>query len=207
MNFYGDLVQFYGSNPSGHPLTVIVNSLANSLYMRYVYCLLNPEGQNCDNFKKDVALMTYGDDNIMGVKQGCDWFNHTRIQYALSTIGIKYTMADKEAESVPYISITQASFLKREWRFDNDIGYHMCPLEHDSIVKMLTRVVASSIPLEEQTMEVVASAVREYFHYGKDVFELKSEMLQKAVEEAGLLPYVEDHTFPSWLSLKEKFLN
>jgi hypothetical protein len=40
----GDLIEFYGSNPSGHPLTVIVNGLANALYMRYCYAKLSPEG-------------------------------------------------------------------------------------------------------------------------------------------------------------------
>eukprot|EP00494_Astrolonche_serrata_P033746 UN34015 len=41
IEFNGDLMQFYGSNPSGHPLTVIINSLANSLYVRYAYRLAN----------------------------------------------------------------------------------------------------------------------------------------------------------------------
>ena len=58
-NMHGDLVEFFGSNPSGHPLTVIINSIANSLYMRYCYTVLNPKHTSC-TFKQDVALMTYG---------------------------------------------------------------------------------------------------------------------------------------------------
>jgi hypothetical protein len=42
VDFNGDLIQFFGSNPSGHPLTVIINGLANSLYMRYCYYQTNP---------------------------------------------------------------------------------------------------------------------------------------------------------------------
>jgi hypothetical protein len=30
VNMNGDLVEFYGTNPSGHPLTVVINSLVNS---------------------------------------------------------------------------------------------------------------------------------------------------------------------------------
>jgi len=69
VNVNGDLVEFFGTNPSGHPLTVIVNSIVNSLYMRYAYCLINPQGKNCRHFKKNVNLMTYGDDNAMGVSR------------------------------------------------------------------------------------------------------------------------------------------
>lgn len=37
VDFNGDLVQFYGSNPSGNPLTVILNSIVNSLRMRCLF--------------------------------------------------------------------------------------------------------------------------------------------------------------------------
>lgn len=60
VNLNGDLVGFFGTEPSGHPLTVIVNSLVNSLYMRYSYTLLNP-AKSCADFKRNVNLFTYGD--------------------------------------------------------------------------------------------------------------------------------------------------
>ena len=91
-NFNGDLIMFLGSNPSGHPLTVIVNSLVNSLYMRYVYRQVAPHAEK-ERFKQNMHLYTYGDDNIMGVRKGCDWFNHTVIATKLSEIGVEYTMA------------------------------------------------------------------------------------------------------------------
>ncbi len=39
-------------------------------------------------------------------------FSSYRIATALKIIGVDYTMAEKEAESVPYISIIDASFFK-----------------------------------------------------------------------------------------------
>jgi hypothetical protein len=108
----GDLVEFFGSNPSGHPLTVVINSLVNSLYVRYSYAILNPAGETAADFKENVALQTYGDDNVMGVSSTCTWFNHTSLANALASVGIVYTMADKEAVSVPFIHISQVSFLK-----------------------------------------------------------------------------------------------
>lgn len=112
MDFNGDVVQFFGSNPSGHPLTVIINGLVNSLYFRYVYFALNPQHE-VRTFKQKVRLITYGDDNIFGVCASAPWFNHTTISGALAECGVVYTMADKEAESIPYINISDATFFEK----------------------------------------------------------------------------------------------
>ena len=205
VDFNGDLIQFYGSNPSGHPLTVIINGLANSLYMRYCYAVLSKDG-NCKNFKKDVNLMTYGDDNIMGVNPKCEFFHHTSIQEVLADVNVQYTMADKEAASVPFIHIRDGNFLKRTWRKDEDVGAYLCPLEHDSIAKMLTICVKSkSITLEEQSIAAMSTALREYFFYGREVYIEKRELLQQIAEENDLRHYIEDSTFPTWEELKDQF--
>ena len=205
VDFHGDLIEFYGSNPSGHLLTVIVNGLANCLYMRYCYSVLSPN-KNCDDFKSNVTLMTYGDDNIMGVSRHCDFFDHTKIVKVLEEINIKYTMADKESESVPFIHIDNANFLKRTWRYDVDVKGILCPLEHESIEKMLTVCVASkTISSETQAVAVIATALREYFFYGKQVYEEKMEMFKEVIEENDLQFYVEDYVFPSWQSLCDDF--
>jgi hypothetical protein len=86
-NFNGDLMRFFGSNPSGHPLTVIINCLVNSIYMRYCYHELNP-AKEVDTFQENVSLITYGDDNAAGSR--VDWFNHTEIARILSEVGIGY---------------------------------------------------------------------------------------------------------------------
>lgn len=204
-DFNGDLVQFFGSNPSGNPLTVIINGLVNALYIRYCYYVLNPK-KEVDSFKENVSLITYGDDNIMGISKNIDWLNHTTIQAALSDLGITYTMADKEAVSVPFINISEATFLKRSWRFDEDIGFYLCPLDHDSIEKMLMVWTQSkSICAEEQICAVVSAAVREYFYYGKDVFEQKRNMLMNVMNKEQYIPWIEDSTFPTWEQLKKQF--
>lgn len=205
VDFNGDLVEFFGSNPSGHPLTVIVNCLANSLYMRYCWMVLSGD-KDCSRFKAHVALITYGDDNALGVSRLASFFNHTTIQSALASIGITYTMADKEAASVPYISIDEVSFLKRTWRLDNDVGAYLAPLEEASIAKSLTRVVASkTVPPEKQATDILSAACREYFFYGKEVFHEKRQMLMEIADECALGAYVEESTFPTWIELKDNF--
>lgn len=205
VDFNGDLIQFYGSNPSGHPLTVIINCLVNSLYMRYVYYTLNPQKQ-VKTFKSRVSLMTYGDDNIMSVSDKIPWYNHTSISNAFKNMGIDYTMPDKEAESVPYISITQATFLKRGWRYDSEVGAYLAVLDHDSIEKMLTVWVRSrAVSEEEQAMSVISSAIREYFYYGKPTFEKRRVLFQTMINDLGLALWQEDWVLPTWEELRKAF--
>ncbi|UCR92468.1 MAG: polymerase protein [Apis picorna-like virus 1] len=205
IDFFGDLIKFYNSNPSGQPLTVIINSFVNSLYMRYAYFMLNPEHE-VRSFKSNVKLMTYGDDNIMGVSVLVPWFNHSSIAAVLAAIGVDYTMADKEEASRPYISINESTFLKRTFRYDEDIGAVVAPLSHDSIEKSLTScVISKSVCAEEQCVSIISSAIREYFYYGKQIYEAAKIMFQEVILENNLQPYVIDATLPPYELLLEQF--
>jgi len=207
VDFNGDLVQFYGSNPSGNPLTVILNSIVNSLRMRYVYFMLNPE-HSVSTFKENVNLMTYGDDNIMSVSRECDWFNHSSISETFATLNIVYTMADKESESVPFINIEDASFLKRTWRMDDNLKCFVAPLEEESIEKSLMVWTRSkSITKEVQGIDVISSALREYFWYGEKIYNEKLYLLKDLVKDLGWELWVQDSTFPTYPSLCYDFIH
>lgn len=204
-NFNGDLMRFFGSNPSGHPLTVIINCIVNSLYMRYCYHELNPEHEVM-SFKKFVALITYGDDNAMG--SAVDWFNHTAISAVLKTVGINYTMADKLAESVPFIPIEEVSFLKRSFTWNDELRAYMATLDTESIWKSLMIFVPSKTDCpQKQCLDIVRSAVSEWFFYGRERFEKECALLKELVHEVGLDIYVESNTFSTWEELSERFIS
>jgi len=205
IDYNGDLVEFYGSNPSGHPLTVEINSIVNSLYMRYCYHELNPANE-VDTFKQNVSLMTYGDDNIGSVNKKCTFFDHTKIQKILASVDVKYTMADKESESVPFIHINDANFLKRKWRWEDELQAYACPLDESSIHKMLTKVVQSkSVTLEQQSCDNIDCAIREYFWYGKDIFQQKRELLLNIAFKNNLQFCMKSSFAPKWDELCRKF--
>jgi hypothetical protein len=152
--------------------------------------------------------MTYGDDNICGVSDEIPWFNHTAISESLAKIGVVYTMADKEAESRPYINISESSFLKRSWRYDENTKTHLATLDPDSIVKSLTIWVRSkSITAEEQIIDIIGSANEEYFFYGKEVYERKQIMFRDIIKLYGLERYVKESTLPSYDSLLAKYFD
>lgn len=205
VDFNGDLIQFHGSNPSGHPLTVVINSIANCLYLRVAYIILNPFKESF-SFKQNVRAMTYGDDNALGVSNDIKWYNHSSISQILATFGITYTMADKTSESIPYINIDDVSFLKRSWRYDPDIGDYLAPLEEESIIKsLMINVKSKTISHQAQAIEVVNSAVREYFFYGKEKFEQMSNLLKQIVHDSNLDDYIKENTFPTWDQLRDDF--
>jgi hypothetical protein len=199
-NFNGDLVQFLGSNPSGHPLTVIINCLVNSLYMRYCYRVLNPD-KEVSTFRDNVSLMTYGDDNIMSSR--VDWFNHCAISSTLARHGVTYTMADKEAESLPFVHISEATFLKRSWRYEPELDAYMCPIEHATLDKMMTTWIPSKVQgTFAHAEELIRNVGTEYFWYGKSVFEEKQRVLRDIASEVIPEEYITENTFPSWEFLK-----
>lgn len=204
-NVNGDLVEFFGTNPSGHPLTVILNSLVNSLYMRYCFLTLNPE-RSVSNFKQFVKLITYGDDNTMGVSPLTPWFNHTAIQAVLASIGVEYTMADKNSASVPFINIADCAFLKRRWVWDEEVQAYLAPLEEESIIKSLTVWVPSdTLDCYAQMVFVISSANNEYFFYGRKKFEEKHAFFKELLAQEPYCHYVTESTLPSFDSLLERF--
>ncbi len=205
-NVNGDLFEFFGSNPSGQPLTVLLNSIVNALYLRYAFRVLNPE-KEVVTFKKKVAATTYGDDNAFGVSVKAPWYNHTTIQSALADIGLTYTMADKTAESVPYIHIDDVSFLKRTWRWCDDVGNYTCPLDEESIIKSLT-VWTPSSELDEYAhmLQVLTAANNEYFFHGREMFEEKHKFFNELLQREPYSFYAASQPLPTYDQLVARFL-
>lgn len=204
--YNGVFVKVFGSNPSGHPLTVIINNLQNSIYLRYAYYALY-ENEQVPLFHNRVALICYGDDNAMSVHEDDKKFNHTAISNELAKVGIKYTMADKEAESVPFITLEETSFLKRGFVYNEILGNWVAPIEEASIVKSLhnymSRRGSTALP-EEIAGDAIKSAAREYFFHGKDVYELRKEQLEQIRDIHGLVTFVGE--LPSYQDMIDGYL-
>jgi hypothetical protein len=214
MDFNNDLVKFFGSMPSGMFATVDINSIVNSLYLRYTFVDLYKEYiEDIDDFDKifklfdnNIHVLTYGDDNVINVSNNCNWYNHTNIAKSFKKMDIDYTMADKNAESVPFIHISNVSFLKRTWRYDLDLNSYVAPLDHDSIEKMLMVWVSSdTISPESQCVAVISSAIREYFFYGREIFEEKHNLFKQLLIELNLSMCINETVLPSYDDLIKQF--
>ena len=197
----GVFIQMAASNPSGHPLTVIVNNIANSFYERYAFYKIYSDTKNPPKFRDRVSPQNYGDDNAMGVHPDEERFNHTAMANVLKDVGITYTMADKEAESKPYIGLDELSFLKRGFRFDPGLQRYVAPLDIDSLSKSLhnqmRRKGSETLP-DQIAADAIRGAARELFLWGKDTYDsyvpqLKNILLANDLEIYGVVPSYDDH--------------
>ncbi len=203
----GTLLRFMGGVPSGHPLTLIINSLVNSIYMRCVYARLNPKG-GCTTFQDDVHLLTMGDDNMMSVRYGIDWFNHTSISKIFAQVGITYTMADKNAESIPFIDIKNVEFCKRSFRWEPCTGTYLAPLLEASIWRPFFYQDRSSVLSKEAAViESVANAMREFFFYGSETYYEQMFDMIKLVHDNNLWHYLTPTTFRTYEYWRRDYLS
>lgn len=182
--FDGDLYRFANGNPSGNMITVQLNSICNSIMMRYVYYAQMPT--ITEDFWRNVRLGTFGDDNAMSVKHHCSWFTHTSCQEEFKRLGIGYTMADKNAASRPYIDITEVSFLKRGFVVHPELNSVVGPIEEDSILKRfhwIKKPTETPLNFEEQFGAYTDGAFREKYLYGRKVYDEFSANINNIVKE------------------------
>lgn len=205
LEFFGSIFQLYGMNSSGNPATVVFNCLGHSILMRFVYYMNHPM-EDLTSFTEYIGLTTYGDDGVMRVHPECWWMSYSIIRDTLASVGITYTSADKKFEGPDFKPLNQISYLKRAFRFEPELGHYVAALDIASIEKMVMKCVRSrTVPMSEQTIEAVHSAVRELFFHGREVFNKKVKELQDAVKESGMLLHVKPHTFVTWDFLADDY--
>lgn len=203
VNFFGMMIVLLSGEVSGHQLTTIFNCFCSLLYIMYAYSKL----YDVETFFAFVAILVLGDDNIMSISPERPLFNHTSIQSVLNDIGVGYTMAEKEAASVPYIHIEDSTFLKRTFRYSSELGYVVGPLEKQSIAKMLTYQVSSkTCSRSDQLSQAMVSASIEAFYHGKMFFEYINNILDTVPKSDAL--QVSEQVFPrfTWEENVERFL-
>lgn len=208
MSLNGELIQLFGSNPSGQNLTVYTNSIVNSLYHRCAFRMIYPQFKG--RFSEVVALMTYGDDVKMSVHKDFSEYNHTNIQEQFAAQGIQYTMADKDAASVPFIEHADADFLKRKSRWEPRYSYRdsygdiqsgmwIAMLDEESIFKSLHSNLASNVETPEAVaIQCIEGAMREWWFFGKEHFERRHEQMIEVLESCGWTNFVSDRFWDSY---------
>jgi flagellar biosynthesis GTPase FlhF len=158
-------------------------------------------------FSDHVSLMCYGDDNNMTVSPECTWFNHTLVAFSLARVGVKYTMADKEAKSVPFIHFDDSTFLKRGFVWSEKLNNYMAPLELTSLYKTLHVCVKSKVIDEmEQGREALLAVNRELFFHGPEVFDEFHSKLEQVVDKCGMRGYLPDGVLPGYQYYETKYV-
>ena len=184
MAYNGDLIQLFGSNPSGQNLTVYINSIVNSLLFRCAFFHIYKD-RKVPEFREVCALITYGDDAKSSVHQDYPEFNHIAVASFLAERDMKFTMPDKESVPTPYMRDEDADFLKRKTVFHEELQCATGALDESSIFKSLHAVLKSgAMTLEQQSMSNIDSALRDWFHHGRAVYELRQSQMQEVANRA-----------------------
>lgn len=198
----GDIFKLFASVTSGNSLTTILNCICNSLLHRMCYFgLAQKLNMQCPPFKVVCSLMTYGDDCADSVRPGYDWFGHTNRQTFFADFNIIYTMAEKDQESRPFISLDELSFLKRRPKYNEDTELLMAPLDETSIFKSLQFLTRSILTPEESVGVNADNALAAWFQHGRTVYEARAPILKKILQMHDLYHYSKwaDRTYDDFL--------
>nr|UNY42099.1 MAG: polyprotein 1 [Picornavirales sp.] len=183
----GELIQCDHSQPSGNPLTVIVNSLFNQIIMRYAYLLCKKKAGKpivCD-FSDHVSLQTYGDDNVLNIDEySLAFYNQLTITDALASVGMTYTDEGKTGQLVPSRTLGEIAYLKRSFVLD-DCGFYRAPLDI-SVCREMTNWIRGKGNGKQATYENVEAALREFYYHGRSTYSEMSKLLVPALRELGI---------------------
>jgi len=186
--FNGDLIGLTeGTHISGNSLTVIINGICGSLNLR-CYFYSNPDHAHL-KFRDNVALMTYGDDNIGSVSPDLDGFTIKGASEFLAKYGQKYTMPDKESELLDFLPVEEFEFLKRKSVYHPELGCHVGALVDKSCFKMLHCFMRSKGSPDTEDIAAaknIDTALSEWFNHGEDVFEKRRAQMIEVAKRAGI---------------------
>ena len=184
----GEIVGWTHSQPSGNPMTVIINSLFNMIVMRYAYLLCKREAGHslmC-NFRQVVSLQCFGDDNVLNIHpEVVEWYNQQTIAKALATIGLTYTDEAKTGELVKTRLLSDVHYLKRGFVKD-DAGYFRGPLEISVCYEIANWMrVRGDSPGIDETHCNVCDSLRELSLHGERCFNEAHRVYSDALRKVG----------------------
>jgi hypothetical protein len=188
--FDSNVYMWTHSQPSGNPMTAILNSLYNIIIMRYSWHIIfkNTKLVGQQNFSKFVYMIAYGDDNVLNISDiVANEFNQQTISSALATIGHTYTDEAKTGEIVKYRTLSEVQFLKRGFVFDTKLKRYVAPLDQSVIYEMLNwvRKSKSTLNVDDVLLTNVQVAFREIVYHGEGAY---NELKQKITSNLHLFP-------------------
>ncbi|UQJ82152.1 polyprotein [Exitianus exitiosus virus 2] len=193
------LYQVNCGSPSGHPLTTIINSIVNCLYVLYSFLEL---GFNIKEYDDNVKLITYGDDLIMSVSdEFISKFNCESMSEVLWRYAIKLTDASKTGDIVQSRSLLDpdVTFLKRRFILHpKRRGVYLAQLDKRAVLEVCNWTFKSS-NLREKSIESCQAMLENAFGFGKKEY----EVLRRKVIDWWLkrrVPIV----IPSWDEVDER---
>jgi DNA replication protein DnaC len=176
-----DIYLWTHSQPSGCPITAILNSIYNSVSMRYVWMVLT-EGtsyHSMKSFHEHVSMVSYGDDNLINVSDEIlPLFNQNTIAAGYATIGMVYTDESKSHEMLPARVLEDVSYLKRKFVYSDAEKRWLAPLSLDTVIEMCNWVRGEN-DSEERTVENIETSAFELSLHPEEIFMKWTDLYRK----------------------------
>jgi len=170
----GILYAWTHSQPSGNPMTVILNSIYHSIVARYVYklCALkySPEHFGLDSWDRHVAHASYGDDDLYNISDEIiGWFNQKTMSEGFLELGMVYTDECKTNTSGLSRRLEEVAFLKRRFVYDRVRGRWRCPHQLE-VIREMPMWVKRKKDQDQVVAETLEEAVHELAQFSEEEF-------------------------------------
>lgn len=175
--------------PSGNPFTTMINCIHNMILFRIAYLMLQEENglvPNCSTYSQHVHLSNFGDDCCGSVSNDVPWFNMISLSNTLKKIGYVFTDANKQTPTVPYVSGSEASYLKRTFRPCGSTYY--APLDRATIERMCmwTHMKIDDEEMMDIVHKTIICACIEAYAHGRPFFDHIRNSVDKRTDELKL---------------------
>lgn len=183
--FKNNVYMWTHSQPSGNPFTVIINCFYNSIIMRIAWIkimsLKAPHLTSMKCFRKHVSMISYGDDNLLNISdEVLEFFNQETISEIMAQMKHEYTDEAKSGKIVKSRNLSEVFFLKRSFRFSEELQRNVAPLKEEVIYEMLNWT-RNTIDPNVILMSNIETAFREIVYHGREKYDsLKRGILRVA---------------------------
>ncbi len=188
------LYMLCGGIPSGNPMTAPINTLANLTLVLYGIVVSMTRPDDLDHLKVDLKqsvnalrqlkgefeMIALGDDNVWSVSENIPVIPG-QVSEVLGKLGYTVTGADKQAVG-GFKRLEDCTFLKRGFRFDDDLKVFVAPLALKTIKTFpYWTQISSTVQDEIDNMNL---AIRELSLHSKEVYDELYPKYAKAMLKA-----------------------
>jgi len=194
-----DIFVVPGLMPSGTFGTVNINCIRNQIMLKYFFIM---QGLTFEDYHLRFCKRTHGDDltGVVAPSISDRVNNSTYADFVAKAYGMEFTTPEKVAVDKPLRSLSEMSFLKRNFMWREDLNMYTAVLDIESIGKMLQWTMPSeAVTVEEQLKQTMNSALWEVFMgHTREQFESFRDRLRRIFKER---TGIELSGLVSWLTI------
>lgn len=202
-----EVYQWTHSLPSGHYLTAIINSIFVLFSFACVWQLeFGTTYYIARLFFEECGIVAYGDDHLVTIPDSrLTTFNQLTLPALFRKIGLSYTMEDKDAVAqAPCRKLTEVSYLKRSFRWDENIGRWLAPLSLSTVLETPMWIHKCPDP-RAQTIENLEWALKELSLHNDFTWECWASVLREQQVRLGYYTKFRDQEETRLVCLSQRF--